>query len=968
MKGKLVTVFCLPLLLSCGGGGGGGSEDKSNQPPQVDDVSITLNEDSSVNGQLLATDPENESLSYSLGDLPTKGTVSVNDVTGAFVFIATKDAFGSDSFSLNVSDGTSSVSVTVPVTINPINDAPKTLSIQQTFSGTEDQPVVGTISASDPDGDILSYTMLQNSSNGEVTLDGNQFSYMPAANFNGASSFTVKISDELVSINKTVQLQIAPVNDAPVAQQSILSLETGQNQPRNLTLPVIDVDGDPLSAVVKTAPKNGNASFNGLQLLYSPGDFIGTDLLIATVSDRNISLDITINITVTEASEPPVISRNQVFDAKDGRIVQGQILATDLDSRNLIFSLPAQNLAGNFNLKSNGSFDYTYNGSSVVFENILVNVSDATSTVSGSIRIDITSDPLYSEQWHLNNTGQRAYSASSGVVGQDINIDDLHQNQNNGSGIFVAVVDTGLEINHPDLKNNVISGKSKNYSSPVNSDPSPTSNGGDHGTSVAGLIAAQAYNNIGGRGVAPNASIAGFNFLLRENQSISNLLDSHGGAATADARVINQSFGSSFLSPVPFNTENHDVVEAQFIEITSNNSGRGISFIKSAGNSFCRIFNADQLEFSGVTPDFIYCQNAFSDNTEVRRLTAHVAGIEPMSSSFYETVISALNATGTLSSYSSVGSSVWATAPGGEYGFNQPAMITTDVQSCNQGYATDQSEAPFDRGLRGDNSSCDYTSTFNGTSSAAPVVSGVFALIYQADPSLSWRDARDIVARTATKVDANFRPVILNNGGLSITAEPGWLANAAGFDFHNWYGFGRVNAKAAVTLAKSSSYQKLPVLKKTGFITASTRNITIAENSVLGAEKQINITNNYTVESIQLKISIQHRRDADLMIEVESPQGTKSVVMTPRSLLVYDLSDDYSNSDFFGDYKDTILLSHAFYGENSQGVWKVRVIDTNSGAFRFYITNNFERPVSVTRSNNSSPGQFQQAAIKIYGH
>ncbi|MGH2173880.1 hypothetical protein ACQ1Z4_14300, partial [Enterococcus faecalis] len=83
--------------------------------------------------------------------------------------------------------------------------------------------------------------------------------------------------------------------------------------------------------------------------------------------------------------------------------------------------------------------------------------------------------------------------------------------------------------------------------------------------------------------------------------------------------------------------------------------------------------------------------------------------------------MSALNADGERSSYSSVGSNVFLTAPGGEYGTNKPAHITTDLTGCTMGYNRDDS-IPYDShdlhgGTEIDNT-CDFNSVMNGTSSA----------------------------------------------------------------------------------------------------------------------------------------------------------------------------------------------------------------------------------------------------------
>ena len=138
---------------------------------------------------------------------------------------------------------------------------------------------------------------------------------------------------------------------------------------------------------------------------------------------------------------------------------------------------------------------------------------------SGRGSVNGMRDPLLSEQWNLKNTGQSSYAENSGANGEDLQMGDVLNDGPTGAGVRVAVVDSGLEICHPDLKANIEEGASFNFNvrlqrsggdpSLVNgmesSDPFNFNATGDHGSSVAGIIAADANNGIGIRGVAPSA-------------------------------------------------------------------------------------------------------------------------------------------------------------------------------------------------------------------------------------------------------------------------------------------------------------------------------------------------------------------------------------------------------------------------------------------------------------------------------
>ena len=89
-------------------------------------------------------------------------------------------------------------------------------------------------------------------------------------------------------------------------------------------------------------------------------------------------------------------------------------------------------------------------------------------------------------------------------------------------------------------------------------------------------------------------------------------------------------------------------------------------------------------------------------------------------------------------------------------------MMTTDVAGCSAGYVksgTSGNNAFNNQGNHSENSSCNYTSTFNGTSSAAPVAAGGIALILEANPALTWRDVKHILASTSDQVHSNLRAI-----------------------------------------------------------------------------------------------------------------------------------------------------------------------------------------------------------------
>lgn len=553
-----------------------------------------------------------------------------------------------------------------------------------------------------------------------------------------------------------------------------------------------------------------------------------------------------------------------------------------------------------------------------------------TSGSTGLPPYDVTtvSDPLTTQQWGLLNTGQNGFADNSGIantggtLGTDINVNPVYTTYGyTGTGVLVAVVDTGLDIAHEDLAANVVAGGSWDF---VNGDTDPTNTvdtTGDHGTSVGGLIA-MAKNGIGGIGVASKASLKGFNAL--SSGFSADFIASLGGSASSpnsqDVMVFNQSFGMGNEVDITINPAD----EAQYLDgVTNLRSGKGAIYVKSAGNGF-RGFGSGPAYCTEANTRGVSCQNASFD---------------PANTLPYNIVMAALNAKGLKSSYSTAGSAVWVATPGGEYGYNasvasglisvayDPAMVTADQSGCTSGYSrTAATSSAFNIGganVSGLNTNCHYTNTMNGTSSAAPMMSGVIALILEANPALTWREVKDILARTAVKVDASIAPVTATLGtGGTYTLVQGWITNGAGLHYHNWYGFGAVNAKAAVDMAKTYPLGTLAVFASTGWIDSGALSLSIPDDSTTGVSVSFSSVPTGTVEAAQVMVTTSNASlgyTGDLAIELTSPSGTKSILKTPF--------DGFSSTNLSG----MVLASNAFYGESSAGTWTVKVLDGWAG-------------------------------------
>ncbi|WP_447932205.1 Ig-like domain-containing protein [Sphingopyxis fribergensis] len=275
-----------------------------NDGPQASAPPIVTNEDVPAVGQVTSTDVDGDTLSYALTEAPTHGTLTINP-DGSYNYVPDPDFNGDDSFVVLVSDGNGrSVLVTIPVQVLPVNDAP--VASAPPVSTNEDTPVAGRITASDVDGDPLTYAIVTPPANGTVTVNADgSYTYTPGPDFNGNDSFTVLVSDgNGGTVPVTIPVVVRPVNDAPVA--SALPPTTDKDTRVNGQVVASDVDGDPLTFTVTTPPANGSVTLNADgSYTYTPVlGFVGSDSFTVLVSDGNGgTVSVTIPVTILPVTD-----------------------------------------------------------------------------------------------------------------------------------------------------------------------------------------------------------------------------------------------------------------------------------------------------------------------------------------------------------------------------------------------------------------------------------------------------------------------------------------------------------------------------------------------------------------------------------------------------------------------------------------------------------------------------------------
>lgn len=478
-------------------------------------------------------------------------------------------------------------------------------------------------------------------------------------------------------------------------------------------------------------------------------------------------------------------------------------------------------------------------------------------------------DPLFPKQWHLQD-------AAEGQETGGLNLRSAWDYVT-GKGINITIVDDGLEIGHVDLADNsypLDSGYHRNFNEGAEGDPRPSKPDSHHGTSCAGLAAARGFNQEGLSGVAPEARLMGIRLIA--------------GPATDEAEGL--AFGwqpAGTVVHVSSNSwgPNDDGIDAgrqgmlagagMSKAATANRDGLGTVIVVSAGNG-----------------------RASGDNSSY----------DGYASSRFALAVGAVNRQGQPSSYSEEGMNVAVSAFGGE--FAPPDVIWTTNNSGDEAHA-----ALLGKGLS--QAPINYTDSFNGTSAAAPQVSGTVALLLERNPALHYRDVKEILLTTARKTGLrDGDPFVINGGGLG---------------FSHSFGAGVVNVAKALEAA--DAWRSLGTLVSVERPRVGL-DVAIPDGTAASEPVKFELADsNLRVEHVELTVTVAHALRGDLSFELVSPSGMRSVAQRRPN-------DDTK------DFTAFTFTSVRHWGEVSSGTWELRAVDAVA---------------------NGTAGALQSATLKVYG-
>ncbi|MCC7070597.1 MAG: S8 family serine peptidase [Deltaproteobacteria bacterium] len=366
-------------------------------------------------------------------------------------------------------------------------------------------------------------------------------------------------------------------------------------------------------------------------------------------------------------------------------------------------------------------------------------------------------DPRFPEQWHLS------HDPSIPGVGE-VFADDAWDLTMGDPSVVIAVFDTGIDVDHPDLAANMDAGfDAAGDDDDPRAECSMSFDGRDvaagcpdeapyresHGTSVSGTIAAVANNGLGVAGVCPGCRIMPVRLLGDEAASGLSIAEAFTRAVDEGAAAINNSWGPGFSLYFPLSTAERGAFQHAR---SAGRGGLGTVILFAAGN-------------------------------ETRDVAIDAYAADPS--------VIAVAATTNLDDwapYSSYGPAVDVAAPSQGLPAEQDGVADDDAGIVCTDYSGDNG---YDAG--------DYNPGFSGTSASSPVTAGVVGLVLSTNPGLTAEQVRLVLTRSADKITADKMPWadLLGEDQALLDQFFGYDDNGHSLAF----GYGRVNAARAVAIA-----------------------------------------------------------------------------------------------------------------------------------------------------------------------
>ncbi len=459
-----------------------------------------------------------------------------------------------------------------------------------------------------------------------------------------------------------------------------------------------------------------------------------------------------------------------------------------------------------------------------------------------------TNDPYFNSQWSIKNQGYLG-----GTNDADMDVEEAW-NFATGSGIKVAIIDEGVDLTHPDLTPNLLSGYDATGNN-SNGAPNETTNDG-HGTSCAGIIASVANNTEGTVGVAYNTKIIPVRIAYSNGYPLGDsrrkwiveddwIVNGINWAVQNGADILSNSWSGGSPSTAITNTINNAVNKGRNL--------KGCIVLFSSGN-----YNTN-LSYP-ATLNSVIAVGASSMCDERKRSTSNAS---QLSGSLVQPDPNGTSCDGEFWWGSNFGNEIDIVAPGVQ-------IYTTDI-SGSAGYSTG-----------------DYKSNFNGTSSACPNAAGVAALILSVNPNFTQTQVREILETTTDKIGNTPYNVTFRNYDATQT-------------WNNQVGYGRLNALSAVQ--KAINYDST----QSHYLTGPTQ-ITPGTGGSYKISNPYTYATNY-VWSIPTGCTYQY------CWEIVQGQGTSTALIHGGSTGVHSITCKvYNGTTLIGNHSITVNVQNPYNG------------------------------------------------------
>ncbi|MCP4608842.1 MAG: tandem-95 repeat protein [Planctomycetes bacterium] len=375
-------------------------------PPVAKPGNATTQEDEPVSITLMASDPDREFLTYNILKGPSHGNLSGK--APKMTYTPASNYNGPDGFTFSIKEGKAGKNeATISVTVLAANDAPIAYHRSETIK--VNKPLTTTLTGSDVDGDILTFSISKEPEHGLLSFDLNfnnngKLIYRPEPHFEGQDTFSFKLNDgKRDSAPATVSINVCP-NLLPVAKSH--SVTTPEDTPIQIDLIGSDPDSDTLTYMMASVTSHGSLRGKAPNLTYTPDkNFHGSDSFSFKVNDGIVdSHPATVSITVSSVNDPPVAKDDAVVTAEDTPAVKIDVLVNDTDIDNKgrdlyldTFTVAAvtQGKNGSVTINSDGTLRYNPNANFYGSDEFIYTVrdnKDDTDTAKVNVTVNMVND------------------------------------------------------------------------------------------------------------------------------------------------------------------------------------------------------------------------------------------------------------------------------------------------------------------------------------------------------------------------------------------------------------------------------------------------------------------------------------------------------------------------------------------------------------------------------------------------